>query len=240
MKVRFCSSVASLALMLLGASSVHAQWGFLWEAGVPGGPWRDNGSGVEFVQETGTNPPPGDPMSPPENQQADDDYYFAGTYPDPIGTVPQEVAFERAFAGTDNDLRIHFNLPDNLDPANTFRFTFEPFNLHTDGQADPRYGVQIFFNDVEIYQETVFRPEDLGTAVTTAEFSASDVGAIAGAGGDNVIALRGINFNAEGGGNWMGINYHGLEMNPIPEPSSFTLILSALILTPLLALRRKK
>ena len=242
MKVRFCWSLAAAVLMLLAGSSVHAQWTTVWEAGVIGGDWIGNASGIDFVQEAGTNPPPGDPASPAVNQQADDDFYFGGTYPDPIGTVATEVAFERAFAGTDNDLRIHFNLPDSLNAADQFRFSFSPFNFHEDAaiNPDPRYGVQITLNDVEIYPETVHRPDDIGTLFTTAAFTAADVNAVAGAGGDNVIALTGINFNADGGGNWMGINYHGLETIVVPEPSSFTLILSALLLTPLLALRKKK
>ena len=222
--------IAAAAIAVLGSASVaQAQWSTVFEAGVPGGPWRDNGSGVEFVQEAGVNDPPGNPDSPVENQQADDDFYFAGTYPDPIGTVDDEVAFERAFAGTDNNLRIHFNLPADLPGDQRFRFTFEPNNLdQRDVNADPRYGVEVLFNDTVILPETTIEPADLGIPVVTAEFSAADVGAMAGA-SDNVITLRGINMNADGGGNWMGIQHHHLETAAVPEPACLSLLICGLI-----------
>ena len=71
---------------------------------------------------------PGDPFSPETDRLADNDYYFQGTYTsviqgvvdlygayDPVGEVgADEEAAERAFAGNDNDLRYHFNLPATL------------------------------------------------------------------------------------------------------------------------------
>ena len=76
------------------------------------------------MQEKGSNELPGDPASPEIAQQADDDYYWAGLYStviegngdyEPVGLVEvNEEAAERAFAGTDNDLRYHFNLPSSL------------------------------------------------------------------------------------------------------------------------------
>jgi hypothetical protein len=219
-------SVLLLSILCVGA---NAQWTEVFRAGTvsPGG-WLNNGSGITFVQEAGTNPPPGNPNSPVADQQADDDFYFAGTYPAPIGTVPLERAFERAFAGTDNDLRIHFNLPDNLNPGDSFRFSTRPFNLHVVG-PDTRYGWEITFNGTTIYPETIIRPADLGKIFTSAEFTAADVGAIAGPGGDNVIHLRGLNFNDSGGGNWMGLDYHALEIMPVPEPGSLAMMLSGLV-----------
>ena len=226
---RFC--IATAALAVLGSVGVaNAQWSTVFEAGAPGGPWIGNASGIDFVQEAGVNAPPGDPMSPAVNQQADDDFYFAGTYPDPIGTVETEVAIERAFAGVDNDLRIHFNLPDDLPADQRFRFTFEPNNLdQRDPEApDPRYGVEVLFNDTVILPEITIEPAGLGVPVVTAEFSAADVGAMAGA-SDNVIHLRGINMNADGGGNWMGIQHHHLETAAVPEPACLSLLICGLI-----------
>jgi hypothetical protein len=233
--VRWITASGPFWAVLLWVNIATAQWTPVWQAGAPGRQWPTDGVGggpdVDFVQEAGTNPPPGDPNSPAVNQQADDDYYFAGTYPDPIGTVAQdEIAFERAFAGTDNDLRIHFNLPDNLNPGDRFRFSYEPINLHEDAATvpDPRYGAEVFFNGTLIMPEMVFRPADLNQVVMSAEFTAADVGAIAGAGGDNVVHLRGINFGDDGGGQWMGIDYHSLETIPIPEPGSLGMMTAGL------------
>lgn len=229
----------SLGMVLLVSGLASAQWQTVWQAGAAGRGWPIDGVGggpdVDFVQEAGTNPPPGDPNSPAVNQQADDDYYFAGVYPNPpvgVGAVANdEIAFERAFSGIDNDLRIHFNLPATLDPRDNFRFSFEANNLHEDAAVnpDPRYGIEVSVNGTLVMPEMIITPSELNTVFTTAEFTAADAGMIGGPGVDNVLSLTGINYNAEGGGNWMGMDYHHLEMNPIPEPGSLAMMLSGLI-----------
>lgn len=182
-----------------------------------------NGGGAEatFVQEAGVNGLPGNPSNPEVNQQGDDDYYFAGIYTQtipsvveaygdyqPVGMVPRnEESAERAFAGTDNELRYHFNLPTTLKDSDKISVKFDAFNLHTEEQADPRYGVEILFNGVVVMPEVLVRPADLDTDFTSPEFTLSSVNAKTGAGFDNVVTLRGINYNADGGGNWMGIDY---------------------------------
>ena len=113
------------------------------------------------MQENGVNNPlPGSPTSPEIDQQADNDYYFAGLYTNviassiafyggytPVGLVSaNEEAAERAFAGADNDLRYHFNLPDTLQSNDLLSVTFDALDLHTGGQSDPRYGAAIYFN----------------------------------------------------------------------------------------------
>src|SRR5207237_2722110 len=112
-----------------------------WPVGNGGGP------NATFVQEAGVNPLPGNPNSPEVNQQADDDYYFAGVYTNviasvaasygdyvPVGTVlVNEEAAERAFAGSDNTKRYHFNLPSTLRPTDRLLVTYDMFNLHTGG-----------------------------------------------------------------------------------------------------------
>src|SRR5689334_12219971 len=53
------------------------------------------GPNTAFVQENGTiNPLPGIPNSPRVNQQADNDYYFAGVY---SNTIPSVVSFYSAY-----------------------------------------------------------------------------------------------------------------------------------------------
>ena len=246
--IRLAMGASPVLALLLCVNVATAQWQTVWQAGAPGRGWPIDGVGggpdVDFVQEAGTNPPPGDPNSPAVDQQADDDYYFEGTYPDPIGVVAQdEIAFERAFAGTDNDLRVHFNLPDSLNAGDKFRFSFEANNLHEDAAVnpDPRYGIEVYFNDVLVGPEIVIRPAELNTIFTTAEFTAADVGAIAGAGGDNIVALRGISYNDDGGDAWMGMDYHHLEVMPVPEPGSLGMMMAGLFWTiPIMLCERGK
>jgi hypothetical protein len=187
-----------------------------WPAGNGGGPR------ASFVQENGViNPLPGNPASPEVHQQSDNDYYFRGDYSatidsvvamygdyTPVGVVTaDEESAERAFAGGDNDLRYHFNLPDDLKPDDLLTVTYEAMNLHTDGQPDPRYGVQVYFNGVLVQDEIVIRPPDLFKTMMTPTFTAASVNAHAGSGYDNIVSLKGVNYNNDGGGNWMGIDY---------------------------------
>lgn len=192
-----------------------------WPVGNGGGP------NATFVQEAGTNVLPGNPRNREMAQQADDDYYFAGIYTsvipanaifygfyEPVGIVPRnEEAAERAFAGSDNDLRFHFNLPATLKLTDQVEITFDALNLHEDAaNPDPRYGIEIYFNDVLVQPEIVIRPGDLDVDYTTPPFTLASVHAQLGTGPDNIVSLKGVNYNAEGGGNWMGIDY--VQINP--------------------------
>src|SRR5439155_22542153 len=101
---------------------------FPWTVGLDDDGWPvgdGGGANATFVQENGViNDLPGSAFNHEVNQQADNDYYFAGVYTNviagngnyvPVGLVARnEEAAERAFAGADNDLRYHFNLPDTL------------------------------------------------------------------------------------------------------------------------------
>ena len=114
-----------------------------WSVGLNDNAWPvGNGGGpnTTFVQENGVlNPLPGSPTSPEVNQQADNDYYFAGVYStvipsngnyQPVGEVPvNEEAAERAFAGADSELRYHFNLPSTLTSSNLLSVSFDPLSL---------------------------------------------------------------------------------------------------------------
>jgi hypothetical protein len=191
-----------------------------WPAGDGGGP------NATFVQENGTiNSLPGSAKSPETDQQADNDYYFAGVYTNviagnvgyygaytPVGIVPRnEEAAERAFAGADNDLRYHFNLPSTLEMTDEVLVTFDPLNLDESG-SDPRYGIEIYFNNVLVQPQLVIRTNQLGTAFSTDPFTLASVNAQLGLGPDNIVSLRGINYSADGGGNWMGIDYVQLRL----------------------------
>lgn len=184
------------------------------------------GASASFVQENGViNPLPGVPNSPEVDQQADNDYYFAGVYSDviaangdyqPVGDVPaNEEAAERAFAGADNDLRYHFNLPAGLSPDTPVTFSFDALSLDTSG-ADPRYGAEVYVNNVLVQSELVIRQDQLNRTFFTDPFSLADVEAQVGQGYDNIVSLRGINYNADGGGNWMGFDY--VRLDPVLPP----------------------
>ena len=190
------------------------------------------GTNASFWQENGSiNILPGRPNNPEADQQNDNDYYFSGVYTNtiesvvtfynssytPVGTVlANEEGAERAFAAADNDLRYHFNLPDTLQPTDVLTVTFDPLNLHlsNDGYTvpDPRYGVEVYFNGVLVQTQLVIRPAGLNMPYTTPEFTLESVNARIGLGFDNIVSLKGINYDLpngdpQDGGNWMGIDY---------------------------------
>jgi hypothetical protein len=190
---------------------------------------------ANFVQEAGgITPLPGNPANPPLNQQGDNDYYLAGVYTTPIPAVVTELGdytpvgtvllheetAERAFAGTDNDMRYHFNLPATLQPTDQLVISYDIFSLHVDPNdpnvTDSRYGIEVWFNGVKLQDEIIIRPENIDQDYVVGPFSLASVGAVTGPGADNIISLRGINYNGEGGGNWMGIDY--VSLDPLPQP----------------------
>lgn len=185
------------------------------------------GPNANFVQENGTvNPLPGNPNSPVADKQADNDYYLAGSYftiipangnYTPVGDVPyNEEAAERAFAGEDNLLRYHFNLPSTLSPNTLLTVTYDALSLD-DSAGDPRYGVEVYFNNVMVQTQMVIRADQLNKKINTPPFTVAQVNAQLGPGYDNIVSLKGINYNADGGGNWMGFDY--IELNPVgPTP----------------------
>src|SRR4029453_5379761 len=137
------------------------------------------GTNATFWQETGSiNPLPGRPDNPEVDRQSDNDYYFAGEYTmaipsvtamygdyTPVGVVlANEEGAERAFAGGDRDLRYHFNLPENISLDDMVSVTFDANNLDTDNggtpppPADPRWGVEVYFNGVLVQTQIVIRP----------------------------------------------------------------------------------
>ena len=241
LKKRACGVTYSILLLTATALTTQAQ--LLWTVGLDDGGWVFNaanpgdggGPNATFVQEAGSNLLPGDPASPEVDQQADDDYYFAGVYSTaiasvvaasgdyvPVGVVAaNEEAAERAFAGTDNDKRYHFNLPGTLQLTNLLSVTFDMVNLDGNG-SDDRYGVEVYVNEVLVQPEILIRPAQLNIDYTTPQFSLASVNAQVGPGFDNIVRLRGINYGAEGGGQWMGIDY--VQANVVPEPSSIALM----------------
>src|SRR5690348_2752819 len=147
----------------------------IWQVGADDESWTGIGTGggpnAIFVQENGSiNDLPGDPNSPSVDRQADNDYYFAGVYTNtipsvvtayfdyvPIGEVAaNEPTAERAFAGSDNDWRVHFNLPSTLQTNDMLSVTWDILNLDQEASIpNPFYGAQVFFNGVMVQPEII-------------------------------------------------------------------------------------
>jgi hypothetical protein len=200
--------------LLLSPRPAAAQFELLWQVG------DDDSGNADFVQEDGqANEPPGDPNA------RDDDWYFPGVYPDPVGDLPDGSPLtgdlERAFVPSDNNLRLHFNLPDDLSPSDRFIFTTDAINLEETGEGitDPRYGIEVNFNGVNIIPMMVIRADAFNQGIASEPFTAAEVGAVGGPGADNVVELVGTPFNEEGGGRWMGFDFHRLEIEKGAEPA---------------------
>jgi hypothetical protein len=211
----------------------------LWTVGQKDNGWPQStggGANASFVQETGSiNPLPGSPDSTSTAGGADNDYYFTGSYTTVIGSVTNvygdytpvgdvaadEEAAERAFAGADDDWRVHFNLPTTLKTNDVLSITFAAFNLD-EPHPDARYGVIGFINGVLIQPEIVIRHADLQVDYTTPAVTLASVNAKTGPGFDNIISLKGVNYSADGGGAWMGFDYVQLNGGaaPVTEPGA--------------------
>lgn len=231
------TTILTLLLFAVASATSNAQEPVLvWTVGLPGDAWPQTGTGggpdTVFVQEAGTNELPGDPENPVANQQSDDDYYFAGVYNtvldggsyDPVGTVEfNEEGAERAFAGSDNTLRYHFNLIDSFDTSLPLVVQWDVNNLHEGANPDPRYGVEVYFNGTIVAEETLIRPADFGVINETPPFMLEDVNGMAGEGFDNYVELRGISYSSDGGGNWMGIDHVSLHQlaSELADPGDF-------------------
>ena len=235
------SKKITLSLGILAAFTLSANAALVWTVGMKDNAWpltgTTGGAQTNFWQENGSiSALPGSPTSPQINQQSDNDYYFAGTYSSvistngayaPVGVVAtNELGAERAFAGGDLELRYHFNLPGTFTAGDLLSVSFDGINLDTSG-ADPRFGVEVYFNNILVAPEVIIRPANFATTYTSALFSLASVGAVVGSGADNIVSLKGISYNAAGGGNWMGVDYVQLDHTPIPEPSSTAMVFLA-------------
>jgi FG-GAP repeat len=192
----------------------------VWTVGKEDNSWPvGNGGGpnTTFVQENGrSNPLPGNPANREVALQGDDDYYFAGTYTTviagngsyvPVGVVAaNEESAERGFSIADNNLRYHFNLPSTLIQSDSVSIIFNTKDLDL-GKPDSRYGVEIYFNGVKVQGEILIRPDQLDLDVITEPFSLATVNAQTGPGFDNIVWLKGIKHNTQGGGNYLTLDY---------------------------------
>lgn len=246
----------NLLLALTGLSfAVSTQAAVVWMVGRDDNNWPllgvNSAIDASFVQENGNiNAMPGSPISTAGAQQADNDYYLAGTYSSivpangayvPVGVVTQdEIAAERAFAGGDLSLRYHFNMPAGYGPNDQLTVTFDAMNLDgTAGLPDPRFGVEVYINGSRVMDQVVIRSPQLDFDYTSTPISIS-AASVGGLGTDNIVELRGISYNGSGGGNWMGVDYVRLDVTPVPEPGSIAVVGAALLGTGGLLRRRRR
>jgi hypothetical protein len=172
----------------------------VWFVGLP-----DN-SVTDFSPEDGTsNPPPGSPSG------LDDDYYFSGIYPDPVGEVTADepvINLERAVIHfdppNDDTLRFHFNLTEEqVVGTNSFRYSTAIYQQ--DGQGAKSVQLEVLFNDVSVDAASVSEWDHY----TSTQFTAAVVNAVAGA---NVLTVRQIGGDAQ----WSNFDFHRLELKIIP------------------------
>jgi uncharacterized protein (DUF1800 family) len=197
--------LASFALSL--ACAAHAALQPVWQVGIDDDPFQSAYQPTsEFAPENNENdrPPgsvtrlPGDPLfNATNNPTADDDFYFAGTFP--LGfnalTAPLLVpnaepaeAFERALATDDSTNRIHFFLDaEQAGAASRLRLSFELLYggswigdpINGDGEGFAQHDITVRWKNASgstlLWQRRVDREQRV-----TLDFPASSVLAIAG------------------------------------------------------------
>jgi hypothetical protein len=210
MKAAVCLALCSSLLTSPLTSDAQLLDGYRDDNGWPRRRWGPNAS---FVQEMGPQPLP-EPGEPETNGQADNDYYFAGSYMTAIASVITLAITRRSAMlqltkrppsapRRDLDL-LSFNLPARFSPRTCYRsLSTRQFDTAVN---DPRFGVKLF-QWRPVQPQIVIRPPQFGVAYTSPQFTLASVNAQVGPGFDNVVSLKGISYNSEGGGNWMGVDY---------------------------------
>lgn len=197
-------TLAFASALFLAATTAQAAFVMQWQVGT------DNNSNSEFGQEAN-----GATAAPGSATVKDDDWYFAGTYPTPIGTLAANETtsnYERALTTSDPTDRIHFNLPaDKVDAAFEYRLIIDTVSNNTGVPTNPIpftasfNGVQVFSGSVSATAQTFTSPVFLGADVipTTDE---------------NILTL---NRSTTTGAGWMQFDFIRLEVQ-VPEPSAMT------------------
>jgi hypothetical protein len=167
----------------------------VWMLGV------DDSDIAEFGGESGSaNAAPGDAAA------VDDDYYFAGDYAMPIGTVAADEAtanYERALVGSDQTNRIHFTLDSAPDGNTDYELIWDNIFNGGDGSFSTA-NITMSVNGNELLSDTTSVGAD---KVFVATFKASDVTLAAG---ENVVEI-----SSDITGGW--IQFDFVAMNKLPE-----------------------
>ena len=232
----------SLSILALGAASSFGA--IVWTVGDSSAAgraapeiWSHNGSSgtTTFVQEGNgpTNSLPGDQFSPADNQQADDDFYFAGNYTNQVDGGPAytphgivaatEAGIERAITNGDNMNRIHFNFQGSALATDVFTVSFAMTDLNDNNTGTGQYDFALTVNGVALgnFSHT---QATIGTAFTSDPFTLADVNGTAGAPDDNYVQLEASNPGTAA--RWSNFDYIQMDRTAaIPEPSSTGLAL---------------
>ncbi len=173
----------------------------------------DDDTQAEFSQENGPQPAPGSPFI------FDDDFYLAGTYPDPVGIVEVDEIWknlDRAIAVNDPANRIHFNLnAQQALPASSIRLTVDLISAGwwdaaaaAAGDGPGTHDVSIDFNGNNILTKTGI----VANTVEVMTFNAGDVDAVAG---ENIIEITRTGGDSKGDGSdagWIQFDYIAAEI----------------------------
>ena len=193
--------VFGISTVLTGLASA-APFTTLWQLGA------DDYNVAPFSQESfGPNNPPG------SANLKDDDYYLAGTYPAPIGTVAsnENIAFvERAVTSGDPRNRIHFPLNASQASATSrLRLTVDLFGggawINGSIPGFSTHNITVTFNgqSIGVFNSIAWNR----TLVFT--IPASAVSAVAGA---NVLQIE---RTGGGNGGYVNLDYIKLEADPV-------------------------
>lgn len=198
-----------LLLGLLGVfvSPLRAEFTTLWSLGVwDGDPLNEFGSSTWQYN-----------AAPGSATDLDNDFYFAGTYPAPIGTVAGEPAtnFEPVLDGGNLSVRLHFN----LSPAQATSTARMRLNMHQvwggwwnpaiDDYAEGygRHQFEVFWNGVLIQTAVHTKADTLIVEANAATFNP-----VAGA---NVLEIRRAPAPASSPVGWVQFDALSLELDPI-------------------------
>lgn len=221
-------------MLLFEAGRLQAQLQPVWQIGVDDDPFQSGYNPVhEFSQENFSNdlPPgkvtrlPGDPLyNAATNPTADDDFYFAGTYP--VGfnnltanlVVPNsepDIAFERALTDGDRTNRIHFFL--NAPQTNLYsrlRLSFELDwggiwlgSLNQSGEGFGKHDIQVRFKGAGASVLLLSKTVDRDTRIIL-DFPATTVLARTG---PNTIEIIRTGPNTPNVSYWVQFDYLKLE-----------------------------
>ncbi len=245
----------SLSILALGAASSFGA--IVWTVGDSATAgrqapeiWSHNGSSgtTTFVQEGNgpTNPIPGDQFSPALNQQADDDFYFAGNYTNQVDGGPiytphgivaaTEAGIERAVTNGDSTNRIHFNFQGSALPTDVYTVSFAMIDLNDNDTGTGQYDFALSVNGISL-GNFAHTQATIGTTFTSDPFTLADVNGTAGAPDDNYVEL--VASNDGTAARWSNFDYIQMDRtDAIPEPSSTGLAL--LSIAGLSLIRRRK
>ncbi|MDB4491656.1 hypothetical protein N9260_01400 [bacterium] len=197
-RLPICLFLLTFSVITAGAQDFSE----LWVLGDP-----DNGNQSEFSQEGGADTEPG------SAEEQDDDFYFAGTYPDPIGSIGADedfVNYDRALVPGDPNNRIHFNLDTvGADPGTQLRFSMQLCCFGAVEGNDSIHDLSVRFNGNVIFKQDAVD----GDLLVEETFAAGSVDAVQGA---NVIHIERTDGS---GGAWVQFDYLRLEAGAIDSDS---------------------